>query len=348
MMRLSVLPLVLVMMLMAGLIRAAEDPGTTVPAPEGGRPWHDEKTGLAFPSSLGDVPLEDILVAQGRRLGEAAPLRGHRTRGSQGGHLHPVTCPAAVETGKERELAANEELGEVMKGLKEMETKGRYKDVKWDQGSMQPFMLADQSKTAFISVPARYEVVDDEGRASTTTPVTSLAGVLVFHDQFVKLRYTLPADAGREALAQRAEFVAQMLRCVVDATLRGTMQKRIADYLHDPLSDAGRKAASEVVTFSDKSPLVNVVIGDGLTTFAKACKPQGVGIDDDVMRAFIVGAASSALRDETAEAVVHTGIDQVKDFCEKMAKANAHFWHPPLGPFEAAVLKENERLISPP
>jgi len=335
--------LLLALLLLCRTTRAEEAGDLHADPPKNGALWRHPATGLSLPQEIAGLRMEGTVIYKGLSFGQSVRYI-HRKLGARV-DVYVYPCRGASETPKEREALAREEISQVMAGLEYMEKQGNYRKVSWGSGNLREITLGDDSKTTAVSAPASYELKDQGSDPPTFTPLTSLAVIIIYEDHYVKLRYTLPADPGKEALAMRDDFVKRLHRCVLDASLRPTILKSVATYRKDPLSEAAREAAGTIIAFSKDSPLVTIVIGKGLVEFAQKCEAQVKGAQVDVMRAFVTGAADASLHDQGPAKVVDAAIAEVKALCGKLKIQHPEFEPPSLNDFESAILEDNKNLL---
>lgn len=319
--------------------RAAADDSEPLSPPQGGAPWHHEKTGISIPQKLGSLKMgEGVLYkdpAWGVKLRFTNPDLNIRA------DVYIYTCRSTLSTDEERKQGAEKEISEVLGGVKQMEQKGHYRNLKWDDGSMREIKLGDNTRSFYFSVPANYEI--REGEPPSLSPVRSIAGVLVCRGHYVKIRLTQPADMKKQGREATDEFVNAVLRCVYDASLRETVQKLITDYRKNPESEEGRNNAGGITAIADKSPLVNIVVGPVVMDFCDKCTSHSMEAKLDVLRAFVVGATDAAFHDATYDEMVNAAIHEVNMLTGKWEKNDTNFHRPSMEDFSINVMKENEK-----
>jgi hypothetical protein len=335
--------LVALLLSLSPAVQAEQTQDVHVDPPKDGAPWHHRDTDLSLPQDFGELHLEGGVIFKEPSFGESARFVDRRHGARVDVYVYP--CRGPSKTAEERRAAAEDEIRQVMGGLKEMEKRGGYRKVSWDNGDLREITLGDDSKTFFIAAPARYEIKDQNSDPPTFTPVLSVAAVTIYRDHYVKLRYTLPADANKEALNARDAFVKTLRRCVLDASLRPSILKDVDAYRKDPLSEEARNVAGAITAFAEDSPLVNIAMGSGVMDFAGKCEAQVTGAQLDVVRAYITGATDAGLHDQGSAKVVEAAIGEVKGLCEKLKAKHPKFETPSLKEFESAIREDNKELL---
>lgn len=319
--------------------RAAGDDSDPLVLPQGGAAWHHAKTAISIPQKLGSLRMREGVVYKDPTWG--VQLRFTDPELNIRGDVYVYSCRSTYTTDEERRQGAEEEISEVLGGVKQMELKGHYRNLQWDDGSMREIKLGDDTGSYFFQVPAHYDLI--EGEPPSPSPVRSLSGVLVWRGHYVKIRLTQPADLKKRGKEAADEFVEAVLRCVYDASLRGRVKELVADYRKNPESAEGRDAAGVLTAIGDKSPLVNIVIGPVLMDFCEKCSSYGPEAKLDVLRAFIVGATEAAFMDAPYDEMVNAAIHEVDVLTGKWEKKDANFHRPSMKDFTANVMKENEK-----
>lgn len=342
-MKIRVLASLAFAMALARLVVAQQAGGPDVesqPPPKGGAIWRHEKTGLMLPHKLGGLEMRETTVYALEKLGISVRYVSDKLRARADIYVYPCARPHANLD--EISQALQDEASAVLAELELMRERGKYASISHDQAIIKEMDLRNEAKTSHLVLPIHYTINDDRGAGTVPTKVESLLMLVVYGDHWVKVRYTRPADAGKEDEEAGNEFATGVLKCVLAADLRQEVETWIATYRKDPLGKEAADKGGGVVAFADALPVVNLRIGTALTEFGEACGKQVPEATVHVLRAFIVGATYATLKGRTQAEVVGEGVEEVRALCDLWRKKDPKFTPPSLEELGAAVAKENK------
>jgi hypothetical protein len=329
---------------LAGLLAMAtqsETPkGEPFRPPSGGALWQHEKTGLAFPAKLGSLRLGYGFTYETPELGISLRYVDEASRARADIYLYP--CARPHEDADEVSTAIKDEGRAVLDEVEGMGRLGRYTEITHDDANLGEFEFRSGKKSARLTMLLHLTTQEDAGAGVTPVRVESLVDLTLYRDYWVKIRYTMPAEMGKKGEEARDAFVKKAFRCVMAADWRKEVEDQIARYRRDRLSKDAEEGGATVVAYADQFPLVELTVGQSLTSFGAACEKRFAKGTEHVLRAFIVGATEATLEGRTQAEVVTAAVREVGALCEAWCERDSTFKPPSLANFETEAMKENK------
>lgn len=143
---------------------------------------------------------------------------------------------------------------------------------------------------------------------------------------------TIRHQGGEEDIeTKRKRFLDDFFRLVRDLSLREEVQPALETYMTDPLSEAGGRAATVVLTYLQNSPNVATLRpSPPVTQWAEEIEAQMPGAGTHLLRAFVLGGTKAALQQQTFDQTLAVASAQMLRVYVGLLAAEPAIKHPGL------------------
>ena len=151
--------------------------------------------------------------------------------------------------------------------------------------------------------------------------------VATYHNQFVKIRHTIPSSLGKKTCSERHDKVARgIISLVKEHALRGQIEEALAQFSKDPLSEESRKAGALIVSYAEASKIVSIVISpETLPMLASEDKALGEKHGTQMLMAYIAGCVRAQLKNGAVDSYPGV-VEQLKVY--KLLRKNGEIEQP--------------------
>lgn len=313
--------------------------GIEHPLPEDGRPWIDVRTGFALPQKLGSFRMKSWHEWTDQAYGSSVRFVNEEAQARVDVYVYPCALPRATEDEMQASLKEETEkaLGEVYLAQKQ----GIYSDFTHGDATSGSIGIFPEGSVPMLHVGLGMTIHAKTQVGDEASKITSWIAITILKDRFIKIRYTFPADKGKDGEKTLNDFVEAWTTCVREPGLREFIKPHLSVYLAKPLSREGRDSAGAIAVYVEKSPFVSLTIGGPITDAMAAAGKAIEGADADILRAFFGGAADATLRNEPSGVVAEAGAAQVARVYHLLQKKNHGFKVKALDDLDSALKQKS-------
>jgi len=153
-------------------------------------------------------------------------------------------------------------------------------------------------------------------------------GTFFLSDYLITIRHQSDEEKVEE---KRKRFLDDFFRLVRDLPLREEVQPALEAYIADPLSEAGGRAATVVLTYLQNSPNVATLRpSPPVTRWAEEVEAKQPGAGTHLLRAFVLGGAKAALQQQTFDQTLAVASAQMLRVYVTMRTSEPGIEHPGL------------------
>lgn len=282
--------------------------GTFEKPPAEGKPWRHPGTGLSFPQQLGSYRM----AAEFRyKEGGGVFIRYESTEDRARADIFFFPHTKAQLSLEDTKAAINNELDSLVANFKNMADEGRYKNVVLDEpGDGEIPLWPEGSLPLSVRSLVATKITDTtDGRKEAQ--VKQWTGVTMLKGHLITIRYMHPTATGELGEAALKGFAGTIFQIIKDPSLRTQIKEFVQIYLENPFSSEGDQAASAVLAYIQKTPLVTVPIPvESLAPWLDHFKKVSPGSEMRLLRGFALGSAQAGLNDEEPDACLTAGAKQ--------------------------------------
>ncbi len=269
-----------------------------------GLPWIHPETKLEFPQLLEGFTLEGGYRDKNRQAGLALTY----TKKESNLKADVIIAPCTINLANEPNVVgiARKELESLANDLVAIAKQSGYGEQGRSRVSEQKLPLWDQGEIPFVSM-----TID----LAPTSPATGLVpainqwlAVLIYNDHFVQFNVIMPTARVKEVKPEADRMITNLLQCLRYPALKPEMLKVCRSYMEEPLTDAGRKSADALLTFSKESPIFEIIFpGEALTAALDEISARSQEAALDLLRAYSVGSSVVTLQNGGMDASIEEG-----------------------------------------
>ena len=296
-----------------------DKPGDWLVLPEDGTPWIHEATELRYPQNLGPFKLRLGFRDKNSAAGIAISYT-HQTKNIRG---DVVIFPCAQDLRKLDDVMAylHGEHEKLVKDLLLLSKDQGYKELKHTEIEERGIKLWEGNLPLTVQ---NFEFGPAALSDELVKPATSQwFGLTVYQDYFVQMSIVRPTVSGQEGEKLRDELVTLFLQCIREPSVVPEMLKLCRTYVHDPLTEQGRKSADALNQYSRASPIFKIIYpGELLTPVLDTANAVSKDMALDLLRSYLVGSAVVALQGGTADQSIEEGIRIMAHVYGELKKQN--------------------------
>jgi hypothetical protein len=286
---------------------SARPDGEFLKFPVDGTPWQHPDTDLKFPQTLAGYELKQGFDAKDPEGGIA--LTYFHLDAKIKADILMTPCPKEVAITVDIMPAAEEQLRGMARALRQMAIGQGYREVEENRGKLERGKI-DLWKLGIIPiVQIKMEfVAADATKADSLPALSQWLSVILYQDTWLQTSIVMPVTQGDDGEKLRASFMSSLVQVVREPSVLVVLADLCNEYLADPLSDAGRASADSLWKFSQESPVLEITLpGESLTPALNELATHAPGSEQDVLRAYLVGAGIKTIQGESIDARLAEG-----------------------------------------
>ena len=269
-----------------------------------GTPWTHPETGLVFPQLMGGFTLEGGYKDKNKQAGLA--LTYTKKDSNLKADVIIAPCPKNLATETDLVGVAKKELESLATDLVAIAKQSGYGEQGRSKISEQKLPIWDHGDIPFVSMTI--DLAPTSPAKGAIPPINQWLAVLIYQDHFVQFNVIMPTARVPEVKPEADAMITNLLQCLRYPALKPEMLKVCRSYMEEPLTDAGRKSADALLTFSKESPIFEIIFpGEALTKALDEISARSEQAALDLLRGFMVGSSVVTLQNGTADESLEEG-----------------------------------------
>lgn len=282
-------------------------PGEHLKFSTDGSPWKHPDTDLRFPQKMGEFELTQGFKAKDKEGGIALTYVNKASDIKADLLLTP--CPKEKAISPDIMPHVEEQLRQMARELRQLASTQGYKEVEENRGKIERGQI-DLWELGIIPIAqAKMEFSSsDPSKAESHPPLSQWLIVTLYQDSWIQTSILMPVSKGAEGEKLRGDFLMKLVQVIREPSLFAELGAICEKYLKDPLSDESRAGADSLWRFSQESPVLEITLpGEALTPALNQLATVAPGSEQDVLRAYLIGAGAKTLLEESIDARLAEG-----------------------------------------